>query len=56
MTSALLEEGEAGSEDVEEGMRRGALWDCLEFRARATRVAGIVVCLIRDSLSRLARY
>lgn len=42
MSSARHEFGEEGSRDIEEGMRRGAFWDCLEFEATVMRVEGIL--------------
>lgn len=43
---------EDGSGDVEEGIRRGAFWDCLEFTARVTRIAGMVKRFWKDGESR----
>lgn len=42
MTSARHEFGDDGSGDVEEGIRRGDFWDCLEFEAMVMRVDGIL--------------
>ena len=47
MTSARHEFEEEGSRDVEEGMRRGDFWDCLEFEAMVMRVEGILPLGVR---------